>query len=169
MKIVRRIVDVPDCTCQVCVDECKRRPGWFLPGEAEVAAAFLGLPLQEFFSTFLGVDWWVSKHDTFVLAPAVVDMEPGTMYPWWPVGQCVFLENDRCRIHQVKPYECRMAYHETLRVNGELTTCGGTRHESVANAWKLDVHQRQIKQLLEGESAVQWPSPLDALGVLCGR
>jgi len=137
------------CTCQNCVNDCKYRPGWFLPGEAEKVAEFLGMNLQELFNTKLGVDYWVGTprgpilSNILLLAPATATMTPGTMYGFSPIGQCVFLKKDRCLIHPVKPYECKMAFHE--HVEGEPN-----RHLEVAHAWDKPEHQSAIERLFNG-------------------
>jgi Fe-S-cluster containining protein len=129
-------------TCQYCRDGCTRKPGWFLPGEAEAAASFMGITLDEFFRAYLAVDWWVdSPADIFVLSPAIRGEEPGTEFPGDPRGTCVFYENDRCAIHPVKPAECRKHW------------CGDKNsssiHHDVAQAWAG--RQEQITELLGHE------------------
>ena len=59
------------CTCGYCRDGCTRKPGWFLPGEAEKAAGFMGMTLPDFFRAYLAVDWWVDDPDIFVLSPSI--------------------------------------------------------------------------------------------------
>ncbi len=98
-----------ECSCAKCQSACENTPGWFRPGEAELAAKHLGLTLRQFFRRYLGVNWWgdVAKGDVFVLAPATVRMEPGLEYPANPKGRCVFFTADRrCQIHPVKPFGC---------------------------------------------------------------
>ena len=120
------------CTCEECIYACHNKPGWFLPHEIEKVAEFLSMDLKDLFDQFLGVDYYLNTSDIpedtpysheaakeefkkvslFVIAPAQDRMEPGSMYPAKPVGRCVFLdENDRCKIHVVKPYQCREAFH----------------------------------------------------------
>jgi Fe-S-cluster containining protein len=131
-----------------------------MPGEAEKAAAYLGMAFEDFKNKYLVVDYWVGKrgHHIEVLAPLKIipdhkllpdvddpvvrafleelpkraRAEPGgrapSSYPFYK-GRCVFLdENNRCKIHAVKPYECRE------------TTCDGTGsgtnwRRKVAAAW----------------------------------
>jgi Fe-S-cluster containining protein len=128
-------------TCAYCRAGCTRKPGWFLPGEAERAAEFMGMPLPEFFRAYLAVDWWQGEPDIFLLSPAVQGEETGTEFPAEPRGTCVFYENERCRIHPVKPAECREHW------------CGDRGHSSihgdVAQAWTD--HQDQIRELLGRE------------------
>jgi Fe-S-cluster containining protein len=129
-------------TCATCRQACAHKPGWFLPGEAELAAELMGLPLAEFFARFLAVDWWVADHridrTTFVLSPAIAGEEAGAEFPGEPRGECVFYKDQRCQIHAAKPFECREHW------------CGnhdpGSPHEDAARAWTA--HQDQIGALL---------------------
>ena len=127
-------------TCATCQSGGTRKPGWFLPGEPERAAEFMGLPLEEFFRDYLTVDWWDGDPDIFLLSPAIAGEETGTEFPGDPRGECVFYQEGRCQIHPVKPHECRE------------TWCGagsGTIHRDTAAAW--NAHQGQIRELLGRE------------------
>lgn len=128
-------------TCAFCREGCDIKPGWFLPGEAERAAEFMNLPLEEFFRRYLAVDWWVAEPNIFLLSPAIAGEYPGEEFPGDPRGTCVFYKEGRCQIHLVKPHECRERW------------CGdrdpGTTHQDVAAAWAA--HQDQITGLLGRE------------------
>src|SRR5574343_1485060 len=87
------------CECRVCRGACTRKPGWFMPGEAEKAARLMKMPLKKFFETYLGVDWWNGKQygeEIFLLSPALVDGERGDLFPQNPQGRCVFYVDERC-------------------------------------------------------------------------
>lgn len=131
------------CTCAYCRDGCSVKPGWFAPGEADKAAAHMGLPLGEFFAKYLAVDWWEADSEipqtTFVLSPAIVGEDTGTEFPGDPRGRCVFYQDERCQIHPVKPVECRE------RWCGDKTP-GRPVHREVAEAWAG--HQDVIRELL---------------------
>ena len=148
-----------ECSCDRCKSYCKRT-GWFLPGEIEEVAKFLGLTLQQLFDQKLGIDWWVSgeewceEDDVFILAPATKNMTPGEEYPYNPKGECVFYKNELCEIHPVKPYECAMAYHTDTKVN---------EHEKIARAWVKE--QQQIIKLLGHKPQAKSGSFVD---LLCG-
>lgn len=133
-----------ECQCDVCKNECIYTPGWFIPGEAEKAAEYMNLPFDKFFRQYLGVNWWErgprTDNDIFVLAPAIVDMQPGREYPADPRGRCVFYEDGLCKIHDAKPFECAEFIHDDN--NDEKNN----RHWQVAEAWKE--HQTQIYELL---------------------
>lgn len=127
-------------TCATCQSGCTSKPGWFLPGEAERAAEFMGLTVDEFFRQYLAVDWWEDSPNIFLLSPAVKEASPGSEFPGDPRGECVFYRHGRCQIHPAKPHECRVQW------------CGavsGSVHRDTAMAWKG--HQGQVSALLGRE------------------
>jgi Fe-S-cluster containining protein len=143
-----------ECSCDKCQTACSNKPGWFLPGEAERAAAYMEMSLEDFFRANLGVDWYEGDKPVFVLSPAITTMEPGETFPSDPMGRCVFLQEGRCTIHPVKPFECRMFMHGQSREETQA------RHDKVAAAW-VD-HQAQIEAIYGRE-----PEPVeDALADL---
>lgn len=86
------------CSCEKCRECCTREPGWFLPDEVGQAAAYLKLRSEEF------VLRYCEEHvegGVMVISPA---RKPGKT-------ECVFFGSDGlCRIHEVKPHECRKVY-----------------------------------------------------------
>lgn len=127
------------CQCVRCVDACRVRTGWFLPGEAEKAAELKGMILADFFKQYLGVDWW--SDDTLILAPAIRGMFTGGRYPEDPEGTCVFLVDGKCDIHDAKPFECRAYIHT------ETSEEVQARHRTVVDAWRAEQHQKQCREL----------------------
>ena len=132
---------IMDCNCEKCCSACTNKPGWFLPGEAERVAEFLGIDLKELFDEKLVVDYYFRGTDkeTFVLAPAITDIKPGGLMPMNPLGQCVFYKDGQCSIHDVKPSECKEYIHSDTRDAIEA------RHINAADTWKD--HQGQIWSL----------------------
>jgi Fe-S-cluster containining protein len=131
-------------TCTHCRSACSHKPGWFNPGEVEKVAEYLGISVQELFDTKLQVDWWQGDgvaDEVFILSPAVFGGAAGDMFDANPRGTCVFFENERCTIHEVKPHECRQVVACQPR-DPEL-------HPSFAHSWKD--HQDQIQELLGRE------------------
>lgn len=145
-----------DCQCQSCQNACRFKPGWLKQGEEIKIAEFLGLTTQELFDRFLLVDWWQAPdldHDYFGLSPAVKHVTPGGMFPYNPKGECVFFEEGKCKIHAVKPHECREMHH-TKAMTGA--------HEAAAKSWDDEKGQKTISSLLgynpippEAESAAE--------------
>jgi len=149
-----------ECVCKSCVGACSVKPGWFMPGEVEKAAAFLHMTAQDFFDKYLAVDYWTSEENpTFILSPAIVGIEPGEMYPMNPHGQCVFFKDDRCSIHPVKPFECR-----ELACNDTRATTQ-PRHDAVAEAWKG--HQKEVLALYP-EASMPDMTMMDLFSMLFG-
>jgi Fe-S-cluster containining protein len=147
------------CTCQSCQGACKRKPGWFKPGEVEAVAAFMGLTLPELFAKHLAADWWEDSEPTFVLSPGIIRFgEPhvGTEMPGNPLGQCVFYKDGRCSIHKVKPFECRAYHHELTHEQVK------TNHRAAFEAWAMPEHQKQIADLLGREPVAESYSIFDS-------
>lgn len=135
-------MDRTSCTCEACVGACQHRPGWFLPGEVERVAAYLGKPLAQLFQEDLAIDWlWSRVHQQYcyVLAPRLQQAEGGREYPAEPGGTCVFLKEGRCTIHPVKPSECAQMLHT------DSMEAKSARRWAIAYAWKDDT---QVAQLL---------------------
>lgn len=150
-------------TCRTCVSACLRKPGWFLPGQVEQVAVYLGISLAELFRTRLAVDYWYADDrlspTTFVLSPACGEVEPGAVAPLTVGGRCTFLTDEgRCEIHPVKPMECAQWY------------CGQDEvpvaHVDVARQWHA--HQDEITAVLGVEPELPPVSILDMLDFTMG-
>jgi Fe-S-cluster containining protein len=86
------------CSCPKCIECCERDPGWFMPGEVAIAAAYLGMPEGEFIRRYCKENVF---DDAIVISPAA---RPGKT-------SCIFLTRDgRCEIHDVKPHECKKVF-----------------------------------------------------------
>lgn len=135
-----------DCNCLQCQAACQRKPGWFAPGEAERVGVYLGMSLPELFQHYLMVDWFerTNANPIFVLSPAIKGHTAGSEFPANPQGECVFYENGQCRIHPVKPEECR-------GVMACKSQHGPPWPLRLAIRWNSATDQRQIRQLLTRE------------------
>lgn len=128
------------CTCEECVNMCKKRPCWGTPQEIENLIE-MGL------SGRLMRDYWVGKFkegeegDIDIISPAIVG-HCGTNAPSWPKGRCTFLNGDnRCEIYKFRPIEARVAHHSQKEgihreIAREWNTYEGRR---VAGRWRLEV------------------------------
>lgn len=146
--------EATDCRCTECQAACRHKPGWFLPGQVERVAEHLGCSVEHLFAHHLMVDYlgeneFDEAETVFLLAPAIVGGTPGEEYPADPRGVCVFFQDGRCAIHAAKPYECRATLH------GDGDAVVAARHYQVAQAWRNEAAQAQIRALLgrEPESA----------------
>jgi len=125
-----------ECSCDRCIKACANgNPGWFLPGEAEKAAELLGINFDEFKRQYLVIDFWCTPDgDCEVLAPAKVNTQYlGRMVSWgyaFEKGRCVFLnEQNLCRIHKAKPFECAV-----MDCKSELPN---KAREFISQEWKI--------------------------------
>ena len=131
------------CQCDKCQRACTRRAGWFLPGQAEKAAALMGLTLKEFFDQWLQIDWWIEDEGfTFILIPGLKGQATGEKTGSNPTGECVFYQDGGCAIHPAKPQECAESIHR--ETNDDVDK----RHEAVAADWREPQYQQQIEELL---------------------
>ncbi len=148
-ELLSLLNDVIECECKICTSACHKKPGWFLPEEIKPAADFLGLTEQEFFDQFLAVDYYCKTSDDdakFVLSPTNVTSPPGEMFPFYPEGQCIFLKDEKCSIHSVKPFECKIYDHREKSSSIDS-------HLAVAEAWKP--YKEKITQLLGREPSIE--------------
>ena len=165
--MTKKLSEFPDqaaCACRMCVDACSHKPGWLAPGDAEAIATYAGVTLEELFKTKLIVDWYGGgpKGDIFVLSPAKEGEPAGEMSGSNPVGVCVFLKDDLCQIHAVKPAECKKATHPVVVPKGEQSPMRGL-HGAVAAAWDTPENQKQIEDLLGEPPHAQYYSIFDTL------
>lgn len=132
------------CSCSACVSACEYKPGWFMPGEAEKLAEALGVDLKTLFKKHLQVDYWArAEGDILVLSPRINNRRGGTRFPFNPMGQCHWLKDGLCEIHEKgKPFECAQNMHDG--------TDPRVHHEAVAMAWNTPEHQKQIEDLEDG-------------------
>ena len=102
------------CNCEQCRKMCLGLPGWFMPGQVTLAAAFLGLSVPEFFAQYLIVEYWVGSPDIDVLAPRRIDQEGLSRARWndsFRNAACKLLGPAGCRLpHDLRPVECSTSY-----------------------------------------------------------
>ncbi len=118
----------PDCSCEECQDGCKRRPGWFWPGETLKVAEYLNITPRDLYQRYLVMDYWTGNaRDIFVPWPGSTEEHGQVASFGFAFGaRCIFYNGGRCQIHPVKPKECRVAGHDNLR----------GAHSWIAMRWK---------------------------------
>lgn len=78
-----------------------------MPGEAEAAAEILGIPYEEFFKAYLTAT--EDSYGVYALRPRMQKEPGGTIrreFVWGHRSPCVFYQDGKCNIHDVKPAEC---------------------------------------------------------------
>lgn len=119
--------EAPSCTCETCVNMCKRAPCWPTPEEAQRL-------IDAGYSPRLMKNYWCAEDNIYVLCPARVGYE-GRTAPWFGEidgsERCVFLTGDNlCELHDLglKPIEGRVA---TCQGKGPE----GCLREDIAKLW----------------------------------
>ena len=153
-----------DCECEICKSACRKRPGWFSPGEVAKAATLKGMTEKDFFDKYIGVDYFVEnsvgnkRTPIFVLAPVTDRAKPGEEYPFNPHGTCVFFKDDKCDIHDAKPNECRFYDHAQ-----EDDVCFENRNK-IVEKWREN--SEEIVRLLEREPQLVEPSLMESMDMV---
>ncbi len=104
-----------DCCCEDCVSACNNDPGRLIPEDLYRISDFLKITVKELIKEFIVFKMYEFKnHKIYIAAPAKLKGKrllavPGTIvqdYYEDENGRCIFLENNLCKIHKVKPFEC---------------------------------------------------------------
>jgi len=127
------------CSCNECVDCCKRQPAALVAGDMERIAAFLGKSLEDAKAYF-----WASPGAVAMNRATGRVWRIGTITPRWDRRRkrCVFLtDEDRCSIHEVAPFGC--AYFDTHMDHDE----GHTRALMALDSQQTDEYQELRRSL----------------------
>lgn len=91
----------PACSCADCVQCCHDQPGPCAPGDVERIAEYLGVPVR-----VAALKFWASPGALVVDRTSGRRFRIGTITPRRVRGQCIFLKDDHCTIHEVAPAGC---------------------------------------------------------------
>ncbi len=132
-----------ECACKICVECCKRNPGWFGSiQEIEGAAKIMGVDLKTFLDEFCIQEYWAEENEHIICpTPRRITNDKGFQKASWgnnfDKARCVFLENERCLIHNSKPKECRLTMgckENVRRVSREdIMLYWKTRQDKITN------------------------------------
>jgi hypothetical protein len=130
LTLVERFPPSLPCSCEICLNYCKR-PGWWT--------------LEEF-ATVLTTDYHrrvmleVSPEMTFgVLSPAFYGCERSFATQIHSKKGCNFLKNNLCELYGTghQPLECRFCHHERI---GKGKEC----HAALENEWNTPAGRKLI-------------------------
>jgi Fe-S-cluster containining protein len=158
------------CTCEICRNACKSRPGWFVPEQIPEIEEFFGKKIPELLGKELAIDWGTEiemKEHILLLAPNL-EKNASIQYPAVPNGTCVFFKEGKCTIYPIRPYECGVAVHT------DSTDVDLLRHIEIATRWKhnptlagyretIICHQPSFADLFGKEAGTQQDKYLDIL------
>lgn len=96
--------DRTSCDCDRCSAHCREQPGCLTVGDFERIAAKMQLPEEQAIAFFRSSGGTVTMDHTGAI------QRTGSIVPAADsTGRCVFLDAaDRCTIHDVAPFGCRM-------------------------------------------------------------
>ena len=114
-----------DCSCERCQGLCRNKPGWFTPQQIEVVARRQNTTVAALFKTHLTIDTALVREAgrmtaIYVLAPAIRGKKAGAISDPTARGECVWLKDGRCVIHDVKPAECRATDHTMSALDSNM-------------------------------------------------
>lgn len=96
--------------CLKCGKCCKQSPCAVSVSDVKRIAKYFNLSTQELFKKYLV---WVNHDDDYWVMPATNKLESGHgvwLCEAYQKQTCIFLKDNLCSIHKVKPYNCRVAY-----------------------------------------------------------
>jgi len=96
--------------CRQCGHCCSHGSGFLIGDDLKNIAEFLGVTEKEVKEEYLEEK---ELFNTKLLRPKLIKRDK-------PYGKCIFLENKKCKIHKVKPLQCRVGncneYGERLSI-----------------------------------------------------
>ena len=158
-----------ECSCKECVAGCYHRPGTFSPDQILPVADYLNISVKQLFDKYLCIDWFQREdddRDIFALVPVKVGATPGEYNTFNPIGTCIFLKDDKCIIHPVKPIECAHAHHDLVD-----DAVRKSRDETIVCKWDTDEARDLIRGLYGDDLGVPDTNLFEALNFmtdLCG-
>lgn len=147
-----------DCSCDMCQGLCRNKPGWFLPQQIEAVARRQNTTVAALFKSHLTIDSVLVRDNgkptsIYVLAPAIKGRQAGAVSDPAARGECVWLRDGRCEIHDIKPVECRETDHAMAPQDSNMLRA------AILKQW---VPYRQLIQTLYGKKLKPHPAIKEA-------
>lgn len=125
------------CSCDKCVSSCYHKPGWFLPEQIKDFANYFKIDIKNLLGEYVILEKYKSS---YVALPKTTNSQ-SSIFLIGHHGQCSFLKNGKCSIHDVKPFECKNAMHyDTVRDDKE-------RQKQIGEKWLSKEGKQVIEQL----------------------
>lgn len=118
------------CACKECVINCKHLPGFMTPADLRSISEYLG---ETDLVSFAFEHLLASPGATILVSGEFFQIP--TITPARKLdGSCHFLQDDRCTIHAVSPWACRMFDHSQSRELADAISMRGL--VEIARAWQ---------------------------------
>lgn len=150
---MKPVSDDKSCACDDCKACCKIIPEIPRPEELVKQAEFLKMSLKEYLEKFCIKGWRenaLGDGEYIVFAyPARQGFNNMTETWLYPLvgGNCIFLtEEELCKIHPVRPFECREAFG--CKPSSLLNKFRNEALRVWQEAWEKDYLPKEIKEFL---------------------
>ena len=115
-----------ECACDRCRTCCKCMPGMLAPGDLEDISLHVGMVDDVKKTKKWIVSHFAASEGALVSKNAKVGRIPTIVPAQRPDGTCVFLNaDDRCDIHSVSPFGCRMLDPHMTRAQSDPIVAAG--------------------------------------------
>lgn len=144
-----------ECVCNECVRNCYFIPGYLVPSDIHRISDHL----NERDMVRFAFENLLASPGATVIANGEILQIPTLVPARRPDRACRFLKDDRCTIHTVSPYACRLFDHSQTKEQADTISMRGL--VEIAKAWcSGDLYSRLWMMLHEAGRIA--PSPFEA-------
>jgi Fe-S-cluster containining protein len=144
-----------ECACKECVRNCYFIPGYLVPSDIHQIAEHL----KETELVRFAFDNLLASPGATIIANGQILQIPTLVPARRPDSACRFLKDDRCTIHSVSPYACRLFDHSQTKEQADAISMQGLRE--VAKAWRNGDLYALLWLMLRAAGEIA-PAPLEA-------
>lgn len=144
-----------ECACKECVRNCYFIPGYLVPSDIQTIADHL----NETDIVRFALDNLLASPGATIIANGELFQIPTLVPARRQDGACRFLKDDRCTIHAVSPYACRLFDHRQTKEQADAISMRGLME--IAKAWRDGDFYARLWLMLHEVGRVA-PSPIVA-------